>query len=136
MPRVIDEALDAEEAVQINPGGVGFAVFPANAVLPGRGEPDPFNGTQEIDAIRGHTQLKDFFIRVRIEKIRTSKFSECDVRPLDVLLVRIDPEVHILGVTRFCMIDKSEAADDQVPDAVLAEDLEQVLKIPDGLHRC
>jgi len=136
VPGVVDAALDAQEAVQVNPVGAGFSVFPTNAVFPSRSESDPFDSAQKIDAVRRYSQLKDFFIRVKIEKIGTSKFGKRNVRPLDVLLVRINPEVHILGVTRFCVIDKSEAADDQVPDAVLAEYLQQVLKVLDSLHRC
>jgi len=36
---------------------------------------------------------------------------------------------------RFGMIDESEAADNQAPDAVLAKHQQQVFKTLDGLHR-
>ena len=132
---VIDEALNAEKAVQINPVGVRFAVFCTNAVFPGRSESGAFDCAQKVYAIRGDTQLENLLISIRIQKMRTAKFSECGIGAFDILSTGIDPEVHILCVAWFCMIDESKAADDQVPHPVLAENRKQVFKILNGLHR-
>ena len=135
VPRVIDPALDAQEAVQVNPVGVRFAVFCTNAVFPGGCESGAFDCAQKVYAIRGDTQLENLLISIRIQKMWTAKFSECGIGAFDIVSTGIDPEVHILRVAWFCMIDESKAADDQVPHPVLAENRKQVFKILNGLHR-
>jgi len=132
--RVIDVALDAQEAVQVNPVGVGFAIFPANAVFPGRSESGAFDCAQKVYAIGGHTQLENLLICIRIQEMWTAEISECGIGAFDIVSTRINPEVHILRVAGLCMVDESKAADDQVPHPVLAENRKQVFKILNGLH--
>lgn len=135
VPGVIDAALNAEETAQINPVGAGFVVFPTDAPFPGRSESGALDHAQEVHAIGGNAKLQNLFVVIRIEKKGTSKFGKCTIRPLHIAFVGINPQVHILRVARFCVIDESKAADDKVPDAVLGEKIQQVFKILNALHR-
>jgi hypothetical protein len=115
---MIDEAFDTYQAVQVNPVGSGFSVFSAYAVFPGRSESGAFDSAQKVNAIGGDTQLENLLISLRIQKIWTAKFGECDIRKFNIVLTGINPYVYILGIARFRMIDESKATDDQVSDMV------------------
>jgi hypothetical protein len=133
--RVIDPALDAQQTVQVNPVDVAFAVFSTNAVFPGRSESGAFDCPQKVYAIRGDTQLENLLINVRIQEMWTAKVNECGIGAFDIVSTGINPFVHILRVAWFCMIDESKATNNQVPDTVLTENVKQVFKILNGLHR-
>jgi hypothetical protein len=115
---MIDKAFDPYQAVQVDPISIRFAVFPTYAVFPGGVESGAFDSAQKVDAIRGDTQLENLLVSLRIQKIWTAKFSECDIRESNIVFTGINPYVYILGRARFRMIDESKATADQVSDMV------------------
>ena len=79
--------------------------------------------------------MENFLPGIRIEEIWTAKFSEGNVRKFDIAFTGINPWVHILGVPRLCMVNKSKAADNQISDSVLVKQMKQIFKTLNGLHR-
>jgi hypothetical protein len=135
MPGMVDSALDTQQTVQINPVGVGFSILSPYAVFPRCSESGPFDSAQKVDAVGGDTQLENLFSRVRIQEMWTAEFSEREVRPFDILFTGINPYVHVLGIAGFRVIDECEAANYQVSDTVLMQEIKKVFEILDGLHR-
>jgi len=132
---MIDPTLDTKEAVQVNPVGPSSAIGSSNAVLPCCSESGAFDCAQKIDAVRCHAQLEDLLNGIWIQEVWTAEFGERRIGSFDIVTPRINPNVHVLCVAWFGMIDEGEAADNQVPDTVLTKHQQQVFKILDGLHR-
>ncbi|MFP4309490.1 MAG: hypothetical protein ACLFQQ_19930, partial [Desulfococcaceae bacterium] len=115
MPGMVNLAFDSDEAVDIHPIGRNIPVISANSVFPRRSEGRALDSAQQIDPIRGDSQLENFFRIFRFQEMRTSEFGQGSIRPPHVLLARIDPDIHIFGIPGLRVINERQTADNQIP---------------------
>jgi hypothetical protein len=89
---------------------------------------------QQVDAVGGDPELDDLLRAVGIEEVGTAERGESLVGVGDVLRIGADPEVHVLRVPWFRVVDEGEAADDQVTHLEALEHLEHVLEVLDRIQ--
>jgi hypothetical protein len=134
MPRVVNTAFDANETVKVYPIHSGLSVFALEALVPGRLESGPDYVAKEVNPVRGQPQLQDFLRFAGVQDVRAAEFHQRLVGVLDILRRGINPKIHILGVSRFGVIDEREASDNEIPDPVFFQKLKDILEILDGVH--
>jgi hypothetical protein len=132
---VINGAFDGKETVEVNPVGRCSAIVALDPSRPRLGEAESNRLAQNIDSVWRNTELQDLVRFVDRHQRRTAEILQCAVGPPNILLVGIDPDIDVLGITRFGVIDEGEPTDDQIPHAVPGKEIQNVLEVLDDFHR-
>jgi len=109
MSGMVDLALDGDEAVEVDPVGLGVAVPGLDSPRPGL-ELQAARFAEHVDAVRLHADLDDLLPVVWVEEKGTTEFGQSTVGPLHVLRAGVDPEVDVFRVAGLGVVGEGEPA--------------------------
>ena len=101
---------------------------------PGVSECEGRGLAQQVDAVRGDSELEDLVLVREIQREGAPELGQRGVRASEVVGLGVEPDVDVLREARLRVIDEGQSADDQVAHAVAVEQVEEVLEVLDRVH--